>query len=165
MNSLKSVVNVRISDLNVVMAPHTIRTLGLGSCVGVVIYDLHHKVAGLAHVMLPDSNLTRQSKINEYKFVDTALPILVERLQSQGARKRSLQAKMAGGAQMFQFDSSSDSMRIGPRNVEATEQMLKALNIPIISMDVGGKRGRTIEFDPDTGMLEVRTVYKGIEFI
>lgn len=165
MNKVKSVVNVRISDLNIVTEHQTIRTLGLGSCVGIVIYDLLNKIAGLAHVMLPDSELTRQSDINKYKYVDTAIPILVEKLQLQGARRRSLQAKIAGGAQMFQFESSSDAMRIGPRNIEATEQKLQQLNIPIIAMDVGGKQGRTIEFDPNTGMLEVRTIYKGTEFI
>lgn len=165
MHSVGTVVNVGISDLNIVLAPNTIRTLGLGSCVGVVIYDLHHKIAGLSHVMLPNSELTNQSPINQFKYVDTAIPLLVEKLYLQGARKYALKAKIAGGAQMFQFESSSESMRIGPRNVEAVQEKLQELNVPIISMDVGGKRGRTIEFDPQTGMLEVRTVYKGTEFI
>lgn len=165
MHSVSNVVSVGISDLNIASAPQTIRTLGLGSCVGIVIYDLHNKISGLSHVMLPNSELTKQSKINEFKYVDTAIPILLEKLYSQGARKYALKAKIAGGAQMFQFESSSDSMRIGPRNVEAVQQKLNELNIPIISMDVGGKKGRTIEFDPETGMLEVRTVYKGTELI
>jgi len=165
MHSVGSVVNVGISDLNVVAAPDTIRTLGLGSCVGVVIYDLHHKIAGLSHIMLPNSELTNHSTINKFKYADTAIPCLIEKLYLQGARKYALKSKIAGGAQMFQFESSSESMRIGPRNVEAVQEKLQELNIPIISMDVGGKRGRTIEFDPQTGMLEVRTVYKGTEFI
>jgi chemotaxis protein CheD len=115
--------------------------------------------------MLPDSELTKQAIINDYKYVNTAIPILIEQLHAQGARKYSLKAKLAGGAQMFQFESSSDAMRIGPRNVEAVEQQLQEFNIPIVSKDVGGKHGRTIEFDPSTGMLEVKTVFKGIEFI
>lgn len=165
MHSVSNIVNVGISDLNIVLAPQTIRTLGLGSCVGIVIYDLHNQVGGLSHVMLPHSELTKQSKLNEFKYVDTAIPILLEKLHSHGARKYALKAKIAGGAQMFQFESNTDSMRIGPRNVEAVQQKLQELNIPIVSMDVGGKRGRTIEFDPQTGILEVRTVYKGTEFI
>lgn len=165
MNNVSNVVNVGISDLKIVVAPQSIRTLGLGSCVGIVIYDLHNRVAGLSHVMLPNSGLTKQEKINEYKYVDTAIPILVEKLYLQGARKYALKAKIAGGAQMFQFESNSETMRIGPRNVEAVQQKLQELNIPIVSMDVGGKRGRTIEFDLETGMLEVRTVYKGTAFI
>lgn len=165
MHSVSSVVNVGIADLNIVKAPHTIRTLGLGSCVGIVIYDQHQKISGLSHVMLPNSELTSQSEINAYKYADTAIPILVEKLCQNGARRYALKAKIAGGAQMFKFASSSDSMRIGPRNVEAVQHRLHEMNIPIVSTDVGGKRGRTIEFDPLTCMLEVRTVYKDIKFI
>lgn len=165
MHSVSSVINVGISDLNIVSAPQTIRTLGLGSCVGIVIYDQHNKIGGLSHVMLPNSELMRQPTINEFKYVDTAIPILVEKLSLHGARKYALKAKIAGGAQMFQFETNSESMRIGPRNVEAVQKKLQEMNIPIVSMDVGGKRGRTIEFDPQTSMLEVRTVYKGIELI
>lgn len=165
MNSLGNIVNVGIADLEIVQAPNKIRTLGLGSCVGVVIYDYHHKVAGLSHIMLPDSALTNQIHVNKLKYVDTAIPILIEKLHSLGAKKYALKAKIAGGAQMFQIESNAESMRIGPRNVKAVQEKLHDFNIPIISMDVGGKRGRTIEFDPETGMLEVRTVYKGTEFI
>ncbi len=157
MDKAKTIVNVGISDLNVVKAPNVIRTSGLGSCVGVVIYDLYEKVAGLAHIMLPDSKFSRQANFNPYKYADTAIPILIEKLYSLGARANLLQAKLAGGSQMFQF-SDSDVMRIGPRNVEAVKYILKEERIPIISKDVGGNRGRTIEFDPRTGLLMVRSV-------
>src|SRR5699024_1966184 len=100
-----------IADLNVVEAPNTIRTSGLGSCVGVVIYDNFKQVAGLAHVMLPDSKLTKQEKFNEYKYADTAIDSLVNQLISLGARKSQLKAKIAGGAQMFKFQSGTDIMR------------------------------------------------------
>src|SRR5699024_11905725 len=46
--------------LNFVKAPNIIRTSGLGSCVGVVVYDLARKTAGLAHIMLPDSKQAKQ---------------------------------------------------------------------------------------------------------
>lgn len=160
-----TVVSVGISDLNTVLAPQTIRTSGLGSCVGAVIYDETRKIGGLAHVMLPDSELTRQSEINEYKYADTAIPILIKKLSELGARKFALKAKLAGGAQMFQFTSNSDMMRIGPRNIIAVEEQLQAFNIPIIAKDVGGNRGRTIEFDPSTGKLKIRTVNKGETYI
>lgn len=156
-----TVVSVGISDLNTVMAPRTIRTSGLGSCVGVVIYDHTSEVSGLAHVMLPNSMATKQTQINEYKYADTAIPILIDKVIEIGARKFALRAKIAGGAQMFQFSSSSDMMRIGPRNVEAVKEQLKKFNIPIVAEDVGGNSGRTIEFNPHTGDLKVRTVYKG----
>lgn len=164
MNEVKTVIRVGISDLNIVKAPNVIRTSGLGSCVGVVIYDPCVKVAGLAHVMLPDSKFSRQKKLNDYKYADTAIPILIRKLQDSGAKKYCLTAKLAGGAQMFQF-SDSDVMRIGPRNVEAVETILKDLNIPVTASDVGGNRGRTIEFDPTTNLLKIRSVNQEEFFI
>lgn len=161
----ESVVRVGISDLNTVAAPNTIRTSGLGSCVGIIIYDLPNKIAGMSHIMLPDSSLTREKKVNTYKFADTAIPYLIKKLISEGARRSSLKAKISGGAQMFQFTSTSDVMRIGPRNIEAVKQILIQERIPLISSDVGGNSGRTIEFDPISGMLNVRTVNKGEHLI
>lgn len=160
MNKIGTVVKVGIADLNTVYAPDTIRTLGLGSCVGIVIYDPQKKVAGLSHVLLPDSSLGKQKTMNEFKYADTALPILVNRLLNMGARKYALKAKIAGGAEMFKFTSNSDIMRIGPRNVDAVLEQLGILQIPVVAQDVGGNIGRTIEFDPATSMLKIRKVNK-----
>lgn len=156
----ESIVRVGISDLNIVRSPNTIRTSGLGSCVGIVIYDLSNEIAGLSHIMLPDSSLTKQTNLNEYKFADTAIPLLINKLLLKGAKKRSLQAKIAGGAQMFQFAATSDVMRIGPRNVEAVKENLTKHHIPLVASDVGGNSGRTIEFNPASGTLNIRTVNK-----
>lgn len=159
--SQQSVVKVGIADLNIVTAPDVIRTSGLGSCVGVVIYNKIKQIAGMAHVMLPDSNLGKQATINRYKYANTAIDILVEELISKGIRKSQLQAKIAGGAQMFQLNTGNDMMRIGKRNVEAVLTKLAEHKIPVISSDVGGNFGRTIEFDPQTGLLKIRTITKG----
>jgi len=166
MNSkMMAVVKVGIADLNVITAPDTIRTSGLGSCVGIVMYDLTKQVAGLAHIMLPDSSLTKQKDYNKFKYADTAIDILLEKLIEQEARKFNIKAKIAGGAQMFQINSTTDVMRIGPRNVEAVIERLNMHRIPIIASDVGGNSGRTIEFDPSTGKLKIRTVNQGEKFI
>lgn len=165
MSDTISVVKVGIADLNVVKGPNRIRTSGLGSCVGVVIYDTFKQIAGLAHVMLPDSSLTKQLNFNKYKYADTAIDILIDKLILLGARKTQMKAKIAGGAQMFQFQSGSDIMRIGPRNVEAVIERLKYHQIPVISSDTGGSQGRTIEFDPVTSKLKIRTVNEGEKYI
>lgn len=159
------IVKVGIADMNVIKYPSLIRTSGLGSCVGVVIYDEKKELAGMAHVMLPDSSLARSGQFNIAKFADTAIKELVNNLLKQGARIPLLKAKIAGGAQMFQFSSGSDMMRIGPRNVEAIRKQLADLHIKIIAEDVGGNSGRTIEFNPKTCMLQIRTVNKGIKVI
>ena len=54
---MNEVIRVGIADMNIVKEPKTIRTSGLGSCVGVVLYDEKKKIAGMLHVMLPDSSL------------------------------------------------------------------------------------------------------------
>jgi chemotaxis protein CheD len=161
----KEIIKVGIADLNVVKSPNQIRTSGLGSCVGLILFDKVNEVAGLAHIMLPDSSLANKGSMNHAKYADTAIPQLMDRLAESGARVRSLQAKMAGGAQMFQFQSSNDMMRIGPRNVEAIKQQLKRYNITLLSEDVGGNSGRTIEFDPKTCELMIRTVNQGTKVI
>jgi chemotaxis protein CheD len=161
----KETIKVGIADLNVVKSPNQIRTSGLGSCVGLILFDKVNEVAGLAHIMLPDSSLANKGSMNHAKYADTAIPQLMDRLAESGARVRSLQAKMAGGAQMFQFQSANDMMRIGPRNVEAIKQQLKRYNITLLSEDVGGNSGRTIEFDPKTCELMIRTVNQGTKVI
>ncbi|UOE78084.1 chemotaxis protein CheD [Parageobacillus thermoglucosidasius] len=152
--------------MNVVHAPNVIRTSGLGSCVGVVIFDHVKEVAGLAHVMLPDSSMARSETINVAKYADTAVEALIRLVVRAGGRKEMLKAKMAGGAQMFSFSSkSTDAMRIGERNVEALRQQLNRFRIPIVAEDVGGSSGRTIEFNPKTTILSIRTVNQGIKEI
>jgi chemotaxis protein CheD len=159
------VVRIGISELGIVKAPLTIRTAGLGSCVGIVIYDEERRIGGLAHIMLPDSALTKGIIQNEAKYADTAIPLLIAKLYAEGAKHTSLRAKVAGGAQMFQFSSKSDLTRIGPRNVEAVKGVLKKHNITIVSEDVGGHKGRTIEFSPLTCKLAIRTVNEGTKEI
>lgn len=161
MHKAAEIVKVGIADVNTVKAPDLIKTTGLGSCVGVVLYDLAKEVAGLAHVMLPDSSLSKSGPLNEAKYADTAVKKLHSQLLLLGARPGWIKAKLAGGAQMFQFSGSSDLMRIGPRNVDAVINELKDLKIPVVAQDVGGNSGRTIEFDPKTGLMQIRTVNKG----
>jgi chemotaxis protein CheD len=164
-NNENSIIKVGIADLNIVSAPDRIRTTGLGSCVGVVLYNIPKQIAGMAHIMLPDSSLAKQDNLNLYKYADTAIDILVDKLYQKGIRKYGLQAKLAGGAQMFQFTTNNDMMRIGQRNVEAVLQKLEEHQIPIIASDVGGNFGRTIEFDPTTADLRIKTITKGEEII
>lgn len=162
MINTRNIIKVGIADANIVTPPDTIRTSGLGSCVGVVLYDDRSKKAGMVHVMLPDSSLARSGDINPAKFADTGIPFLIEKL---GLPTVKLKAKLAGGAQMFQFAGQKDTMRIGPRNVEAVKNILSSYNIKVISEDTGGSSGRTIEFDPAVCLLHIRTVNIGEKVI
>ncbi len=160
-----NVVKVGIADMNIVRSPSIIRTAGLGSCVGVVLYDPVKEIAGMVHIMLPYSSLAKEKEINPAKFADTGIELLQRALEREGVRKPMLKAKIAGGAQMFQFNSGSDLMRIGPRNVEAVKKTLEQMKITLVAEDCGGNNGRTIEFNPRTRLLSIKTVNKNIREI
>lgn len=159
----QSIVKVGMADMNVVRDPGVIRTLGLGSCVGITLHDPLLKIAGMAHIMLPSSDIAREGQLNIAKYADTAVPALLERLMVMGASPSRIVAKMAGGSQMFLMAGTGDTMRIGPRNVESCKMMLSNLHIPLIAEDTGGSHGRTIELDSGSGILSVRSVQMGIK--
>lgn len=161
---MSEMIRVGMADLNICTAPNAITTLGLGSCVGIVLYDPGKKIAGLAHIMLPDSTKVKMNT-NKAKFADTGIELLIQRLQEIGVNKRNLLAKIAGGAQMFAFRSNNDMLRIGERNVEATKEKLKELGIQIVAEDTGCNYGRTIEFYPETNELIIKAVGKSVRVI
>jgi len=157
---MSKMIIVGMADLNVTRAPGILTTLGLGSCVGIALYDPSARVAGLAHIMLPDSTKIQNNQ-NVGKFADTAMVKLIKDMTGLGAQKPRLQAKIAGGAQMFAFNSKNDSMRIGDRNVEATLKLLKQYAIPLIAYEVGANYGRTVELYAEDGKLLIKTIGHG----
>jgi len=159
------IVKIGMADLNIASGGESLKTTGLGSCVGLTLHDAQIGLAGMAHIMLPSSDIAREGQLNVAKYADTAVPELIARLKAGGANIRRLVAKLAGGAQMFAFSNGSDSMRIGPRNVESTKLALAAHDIPIIAEDTGGNFGRTIEFSSSSGMLTIRSVQNGVKEI
>lgn len=158
------VIKVGMADYKVTSNPNQLTTLGLGSCVGICLYDPVKKNIGMAHIMLPSSKNIRNNK-NKYKFADTCLELMLEDLKKKGSTPRSLKAKIAGGAKMFNFTSKNDTMNVGKRNAEAVRQLLSELRIPIIADDCGGTFGRTITFDANNGQLKVKTIGHGVEVI
>ncbi len=161
---MADLIKVGMADLNTVCFPGVLTTLGLGSCVGICLYDSTTKIAGMAHIMLPSSQQIKNNS-NIAKFADTGIVKLLEDMLQIGAKRNKIVAKLAGGAQMFNFNDSSDIMRIGARNVSATKESLKALNIPIIAEDTGGNYGRTIELYSDSGILLIKTIGYGTKQI
>ncbi|NLC19567.1 MAG: chemotaxis protein CheD [Clostridiales bacterium] len=154
---MNELIKVGMADLNVCCPPKGLTTLGLGSCVGIVLYDPVSKVAGMAHIMLPDSTKIVNNE-NKAKFADTGIDMMISNMKKLGANTNRLIAKIAGGAQMFSFSNNIEMMRIGDRNVEATKLKLAQLGIPIVAEDTGANYGRTIEFYPETGVLKVKSV-------
>ena len=147
---------VGIGDYKISAAPGRIITVGLGSCIGIAIYDRSKNLGGLAHIMLPDSTQFVK-KTNPLKFANLAVEIMVEDLIRGGASRNNLTAKIAGGASMFNFSDKAVNMDIGYRNGLAVKEILSQLRVPLLSMDIGGNKGRTIIFDTTDGILYIKT--------
>lgn len=158
---MKEMISVGLSEIKMSLPQQILKTSGLGSCVGVVLYSSNQKVAGMAHVMLPEAALARSESFPPGKFADTAVPELIRQLTSRGLTMSDLRAKIAGGAEMFKSGVATLTGRIGPRNVTAVKKELNRFRIPIISEDTGGHHGRTIEFFADSSILYIRTIKKG----
>ena len=152
-------IKVGISDYKVAKSPYKLITLGLGSCVGIAIYDKINKVGGLSHIMLPDSTLFRR-EVKVEKFADLAIPKMVEEI-TKGSRNKNLIAKIAGGASMFSFTDETNG-NIGYRNVVAVEEKLKELGIPILGKHTGGNIGRTMIVDLQDFTVNIRMVNREI---
>lgn len=161
----QTLVKVGMADLNIASHGAVLKTTGLGSCVGLTLFDRKAGIAGMAHVMLPSSDIAREEKINVAKYANTAIPELLLRMESVGAQIGRMEAKMAGGAQMFAFAGQSDTLRIGPRNVESCILQLNLFRIPILAQDTGGNFGRTVEIHSTSGLLLIRSMQFGVKEI
>jgi len=157
---MAELIKVGMADYKVGRNPASLISYGLGSCVGVALYDPVAKVGGLAHIMLPDSTQARSTE-NPAKFADTCLPLMVAEMIKQGAAKNRLVAKIAGGAQMFAFANATDIMRVGERNSETVRAVLKNLDLKLVAEDCGGNYGRTVELKLDNGAFRIKTIDKG----
>lgn len=156
---MSKIIKVGMADLNICKSPDGITTLGLGSCVGVALRDPVTKIGGLLHAMLPDSTVIKNNTCVE-KFVDSGLDELVKRMVRAGANKARLEAKLAGGAQMFAFQRNSDLVKVGERNAEAARKKLRAMHIRLLAEDTGLNYGRTVIYHPETGIYVIKAVGK-----
>ncbi len=152
-------VPVGIGELRVSRDPDEVLVAyGLGSCVGVCLYDPETKVGGLAHVMLPNSaDAISQRPLS--KFADQAVPMLMEEMKKLGAMSRRLLCKIAGGSQMLTAPGfSGNGFNVGERNVDAVKAALNRHRVPLLGADTGGNRGRTLALHTVSGKIMVRTI-------
>ncbi len=147
------VVTVRMAEMCVVERETVMKTT-LGSCVGIILHDAGRRIGGLAHVMLPRKT---QNDTATAKYADSAIPILLQRLEKRGCRRSSVKAYLVGGAQLFAF-SLNGGGSIGDSNVVTARQVLQTLAIPVVFEDTGGTAGRTVTFENGTGRVNVRTL-------
>ena len=158
------VIKVGMADLKTGKAPDILTTLGLGSCIGIALWDPTTKIGGLAHVMLPDSTKIRNNS-NIAKFADTGITELVRQMEAMGVPRKRLVAKIAGGARMFEVSGSTSVGNIGEKNARASKQKLQELGIPILAEDTGLNYGRTVELNCENGDYVIKAVGKSVKTI
>lgn len=157
---MSSEIKVSISDYKISQSPDKLITIGLGSCVGIAIYDRSSKIGGLSHIMLPDSSFFSKD-LKAEKFADLAIVKMVDEITG-GKKTRNLVAKIAGGASMFNFPDNKINGNIGDRNVKAVEEKLEELGIPILASHTGGKIGRTMIVNLEDFIVKIRTANKEV---
>lgn len=164
-------VNVGVAEYFVTHNPHVLASYGLGSCVGVAIYDEKRKIGGMAHIMLPDSRAISKPG-GPGRYADTAIRAVVEEMERLGSKRRDMRAKMAGGACMFTIPGATNpknvpgpalGMQIGERNIKAAKRALRELKIPLVAEDTGGTYGRTMRFHTSDGKVTISSIKHGVK--
>ena len=152
-------IRVKVADYAVRNGDSVLSTIGLGSCVAIALYDPATRIGGLAHILLPNEGMSRDTS-NRAKFSTTAVPLLIEEMRRIGARG-NLSAKIAGGASMFAALLPGSGVNMGERNVAATRDALRAHGIPIVAEDTGGDHGRSVYFHLRDGVVLIRSLKAG----
>jgi chemotaxis protein CheD len=155
---------VRVADLRSGLADDTLVTVGLGSCVAILLHDAEARVGGMAHILLPSPALSRRDN-NPAKFPQTAVPRLLELMTADGAKPKRVTARLAGGASMFASLAPPGTIQMGERNLLAARQVLTAHQVPLVGESVGGDFGRTVRLRVCDGRVEISTVAHGIQHL
>lgn len=155
---------VRVADLNIGGEGDTLLTIGLGSCVAIVLHDPAVRVGGMAHILLPAPGLSRRQD-NPAKCPQTAVPALLERMAQRGASPRRITARIAGGASMFAALAPLGTVQMGERNVVAARETLRTVGLPLVGEDVGADYGRTVRFSVADGRIEISSVMHGVRLL
>lgn len=145
-------ITVGVGDLAVSnQKGYEIVTHSLGSCIGVIIYDQAVGVAGLLHLMLPESSLNpARAGQQPAVFADTGLPILFKSAYNLGAKKGRMRVVVVGGSQLL---DQSGRFNIGQRNYAAVRKIFWRNNVLIDAEDVGGQVNRTVGVEVGTGKI------------
>jgi chemotaxis protein CheD len=161
---VKGEIIVKVADLRSGTGNDILVTIGLGSCVGIVLYDAAAHVGGLAHVLLPSPALGRPDS-NPAKFPQTAVPLLLEQMGQHGASIRRISARLIGGASMFSGLGAPGTIQMGERNAVASRQALHQHGVAIVGEATGGDFGRTVRLWVANGRVEVSSVAHGVQIL
>ena len=153
-------IEVKMGDIAVAKNSDSLVVSGIGSCVVIALYEPKLKIGAAAHAMLPpnskaqnhSSTSSEAGETVDTRYVDIAIDELLKIMETQGARKGDLEAKLVGGANMFSAFMSD----IGKENVTGAKEKLKKEGIKLVGESVGGTQGRSAEFSASSGIVTVK---------
>jgi len=156
---------VKIGEIAVTMARDSLVASGVGSCVVITLYDRQLKIGAMAHAMLPsrdgagrpaeEGQRDKQYKTQDVRYVETAIDEMLKKIEAQGTKRKDLEAKIIGGANMFSAFESD----IGKGNVLCAKKKLKKEAVKLVGECVGGSQGRSVEFSLASGIVTVKTKF------
>jgi chemotaxis protein CheD len=139
-----------------------ILTHALGSCVAVCLWDPHVRVAGLIHVLLPDSRINvSRAGTQPAAFADTGIPLLFQTAYSYGVQKQRCQVRLYGGADVTGIGSGDAT--VGKRNILAAKSLLWRNGVMLASEAVGGREPRTVSLAVDDGRILLSSSGRDVE--
>ncbi len=154
------IIKIKIADANIGFEEDTLKTVGLGSCCAVTLFDRERRIGGMIHYMLP-TRLLSSRMVNPYKYCDTGLKMLIDKMEIVGSRAYRMEAKIVGGANMFSDLQKNEEDSIGHRNTKAAKEILREYRIPIIADDTGDNYSRSVELIVKTGLIKVSSFKAG----
>jgi chemotaxis protein CheD len=136
-------------------------TSALGSCVAITLYDRTQNLGGMVHYILP----VNPGGKKKAKYADTGIMLLFEKMLECKAKKKNLEAKMVGGAIMFEEFMDDIENSVGKRNIKKGKEVLKDLGIKLISQDIGENYGRSVRFQLSDGKVYITSYKTGAKII
>lgn len=155
-----NLIEVQMGKMGIVQAPDKLITRGLGSCLGITIWDPVKKIGAMVHPMLPDMDRSKL-KSNPSRFVNSGIGLALEEIEKKGGFRSRCEIKVFGGAHMFSFINADSALNVGQKNIDMAHEIFAGLNLKVLVEEVGGTFGRTIELDAETGKVLVKTVSWG----
>ena len=152
------IINIGMGEMYITDSASTVLVApGLGSCVGLTMYDPEKRVGAMAHIVLPESLSTKKNTLLG-KYANEAVPELLKGMIKLGSRKENIVVKFSGGAQMFTLEKGANVLNIGVRNVLAVKQILQEEGMKVKNSDTGGNKGRTMRLDIASGNVFVKII-------
>lgn len=160
----ENLVVVDISDFRVCKDPtQTLITYSLGSCIAFLLYDPVRRIGGMLHSVLPLAQVSAEKAARRpAMFTDRGVPLLIELMLAQGAKKGDLRSSVIGAGILI---GSSNLFNIGQRNFTALRKVLWRNDMLLDAEDVGGSRSRTVALHVGTGKVVVRSQGNEVELI